>query len=314
MALLFSGLIASCDTTDRYNATPPNADLLSLGVDSHSSIESRIGEVQTEIVKRFADFRLGTLTNHVLTDNERKKFSAALAALTPLQRRVLREHLRSVSFVDGMSNNAQTSRVNPGAPYPIFDFVIRAGLFNETVSEFATRKEQQLFETGGSSLSVAIEGGSMDAMVFVLLHESTHIVDQALHLTPSTAPGVPIPEASQTPFTRGVWESAMMPVAAYRSPLLDGIAWQIGGKPMRIERAQALYDDLKQTPFVSVYASTVSVEDLPELVAWRQLTQKLGQPYRIEIRDGARVIYSYQPMASPLVRSRLRELDRFELV
>jgi hypothetical protein len=113
------------------------------------------------------------------------------------------------------------------------------------------------------------------------------------------------------PFARGVWESQTTPVSTYRGEVLDGIAFRTGGEPLDIARAQALYEDLERTPFVSVYASLMVVEDLAELVAWWQMTEKHGQHYRIEVRDEGRVIYSYEPMQSPLVRSRLDQLARF---
>lgn len=42
------------------------------------------------------------------------------------------------------------------------------------------------------------------------------------------------------------------------------------------------------------------------------MTGKYGQPYRIELRDEAGTIYAYEPMMSPLVQSRLNQLDMFD--
>ena len=200
----------------------------------------------------------------------------------------------------------------PGGPEPAFDLIFNARVLGETLSEFATRKERQLFEAGDSTLSVSVAAGSMDAVAFVLAHEATHVVDMVLWLTPVTPPGASIQETQQTPFARGVWESSITPASRYRSALLDGIPLRTGGPPLEIGKARTLYEDLERTPFASVYASLMVGEDLAELVAWRQITEKYGQPYRIEVRDGAEVIYAYEPMKSSLVRSRLDELRRFD--
>ena len=312
LALLVLGLSASCASGSPAETRPPNADLLSLGVDSRSSIESRVGDIPPEIAKRNAQFKLPPWTNHPLTAKERRKVLGALHKLTPLQASILQEHLRSISFADGMSNNAQTARViGDNVSHGSFDLIIRASLLDETISQFATRKERQLFDTTGSTLSVSVEAGKMDALAFVLLHEATHMVDYTLHLTPAVAPGFPIPETSLTPFSRGVWEGSMQPAAPYRSPLLGSAFWQTG-KPIPVAQARAFYDDLKRTPFPSAYASSMVSEDIAELVALRRLTEKFKQPYRIEIRDGARLVYSYEPMKSNLVRSRLLQLARFD--
>ncbi len=309
IGLVLASLIGGC-ASDALNPAPLAEPLRSLGVDSRSSVETRIGDVPTEVVKRAAQFRGVSLTSHTPSATERRKFSAALAALSPLQRRVVQEHLRSVSFADGLGANAQTVRVDCKDPCVAFDLIINTQILNETVSEFLTRKERSLFETDGSSLNVSVDGGSMDAVVFILLHESTHMIDGLLKLTPQYAPGFPIPASGQTAFSRDVWDTVTTPAAPYRSAVLDSV--QPGGKPIAIGQAQAVYDDLRKTPFVSVYARSMAPEDLAELAAWRQMTQKLGQPYRIEIREGARVVFVFEPMKSALVRNRLPHLARLD--
>src|SRR6185295_9597707 len=125
LALLLLGLVA-CASGDRHDAAPPNADLMSFGVDSRSPLDSRIGSVPAEITKQDAQFKLPPRTDHPLTEQERKRVSAALRTLTPLQDRILREHLRSISFADGMTSNAQTTRVMTGdTSHDSFDIVLR---------------------------------------------------------------------------------------------------------------------------------------------------------------------------------------------
>lgn len=306
------GMTMFSDEGFSQQASPSGSGQHSLGVDSISSIESRISVLPPEIVESYIDRGQAVPVDHHLSSEERRQFSAALDALTPLHETILQEHLRSISFVKDLPANAQTIRVNPGGQEAVFDLVFNARVLDETLSEFATRKERQLFDAGDSELSVSVVAGSMAAVAFVLVHEATHIVDAVLGLTPPTPPGLQIEEAYQTPFARGVWESATIPVGAYRGAVLDNVPLRTGGARLDIEKAQALYEDLERTPFVSVYASLMVVEDIAELVAWRQMTEKYGQPYRIEVCDDARVIHFYEPMNSYLVRSRLNHLDLFD--
>jgi hypothetical protein len=108
-----------------------------------------------------------------------------------------------------------------------------------------------------------------------------------------------------------VWDSTVQPVATYQSPLLEGASFKTG-KRLPVEQAQAFYDALKGTPFPSTYAASMVPEDLAELVALWRLTEEYKQPFRIVIRDGTRVVYSYEPMKSELVRGRLPQLARFD--
>jgi hypothetical protein len=49
-------------------------------------------------------------------------------------------------------------------------------------------------------------------------------------------------------------------------------------------------------------------DDVAELVAWHHLTSRMGQTYRIVLRERDKDVFVYEPMASPLVQRRLRLL------
>lgn len=55
--------------------------------------------------------------------------------LSTVHRRVLRERLRTLSFLDNIPNTALTSIVEPMAPKPQGDIIIRAGILRQTASE-----------------------------------------------------------------------------------------------------------------------------------------------------------------------------------
>lgn len=306
-----TGLLAGCAAGPGPARDGPLArDLTAFGIDPTSTLDSRIGDIPPDRIKFLVSDPKMPVASHAITPEDRRKIAAAFAYLTPLQKRVAQDRLRSISVADGMGGNASTVRVSC-KDCLAFDLVINSIVLNETLSQFATRKERTLFDASGSTLNVSIDAGQMSALTFIVLHEFTHMVDMTLELTPQTAPGQPISEAQQTSFGRGIWATGNDPVAAYRTPLIDGARWR-SGKTMRIEQATAYYEDLAKTPFPSSYATAMPVEDLPELLALNELTGKLKQPFRIEVRDGARVIASYEPMKNPLVRARLPLLARFQ--
>src|SRR5262249_44564637 len=141
--------------------------------------------------------------------------------------RILHERLRSVSFLDGMPNTALTSTVNPDEHYRLFDITIRAAIFQQDVSEWLTEKERTCFQTAGSPLSVAVEAGKLDAIVYVLLHEATHVIDSCLGVTPTIRFGDQPPHGvSATAFTKGVWNDRLTPFPRYRDPLLERVRFR----------------------------------------------------------------------------------------
>jgi hypothetical protein len=251
-------------------------------------------------------------TAHALTAAERRKLSAAFAALPPLHRRVLGERLRSVSFLDGMPNTALTSTVNPDEPYRLFDITIRAGVLREDVSEWLTWKERTCFEVAGSPLSVAVEAGKLDAIVYVLLHEATHVVDSCLRIAPAIPSGdQPAGGAPASAFTEGVWSGRTTPSPRYRDPLLERVRFRAGGQTLAIDQADSVYASLRRTPFVSLYGSSNWYDDLAEYVTLYHLTEVLGQPYRIVIRKEGKEAFAYEPMKSDVVRGRVDQMKRF---
>ncbi|MDC0710798.1 hypothetical protein POL68_20145 [Stigmatella sp. ncwal1] len=301
--MLLAILLCGCSTVSSrasaaHDTPPPHV------FDASTPLQDRNGPAPKAF---FEMLQLRDATSHTLTDSERHKLAAALGHLTPLQRRVLTRHLRSISFVEGMPNNALTYPDETDRSEKRFHITIRAGVLNETVSELITRKERSCADAAGSSLELSIDAGHMDALVYILLHEATHIVDNSLGFTAEVGARY----APTKPFTEGIWEDRLHAVAAYRSDILDTTCWRERGKTVPLDKTPSVYTALSQTPFASLYGSNNWHDDIAELVAWYTLTQVLHQPYRIELRDQGNLVYSYEPMNSPLVRSRFVYLQQF---
>jgi hypothetical protein len=265
-------------------------------------LEDRASPAPEDLLKRFSNELNVNLSAHIVTSAERAILANALAQLTPFQREVLQKRLRAIYFIDGLPNNALTFPDGGSTAEPTYSIAVRSGALHETISELVTRKERTLFDSAGSELSVSVNAGTLNAMVYVLLHEATHIVDYAVGATPDTAhPG------GNHPLVQGIWRDDRTPVDEYRLPILMSILWR-NERAMSITHAADLYDSLGRTPFVSVYASCDSHDDLAELVAWTELTGRLHQPYRIVISKGTTVLRVIEPAHSNLVQMRLKYL------
>lgn len=279
------------------------------GLDPASPLASRVGETPASVLEMFAEPGTPAPTPHVLTMGERKQLSQALDALTPLQRRVLGDRLRRLSFLDGMPNTALTSTVNPDGDFRLYDITFRASIFRQNMSEWLTEKERTCYDAAGSTLEVSVEAGALPAIVGALLHEATHIVDSSLRITPALASkGQPAGDPASSAFTRGVWADSATPVARYRNPLLESVRFRPGGRVLPIAHAQAVYEALGRTPLASLYGSRNWSDDLAEYVELYELTQTLHQPYRVMIRKGAEKVFDCESMKSSLVLGRAAQL------
>jgi hypothetical protein len=279
--------------------------------DASTSLVSRIGgEIPARANEINKSVGRPLLKTYTPTAEETKKAEAALALLTPLQKSIAQKHLRSFTFTDAADFNGQTIRSGQGDEFTI-DIIFNRRILSETASAFLTRKERQLFDMSGSTLELTVDGGELDAIAYVMLHEATHLVDYRLHITPRNAFRNDIAETDHTDFSRGVWQTGLTLAAPYEDPILRRVSFEPDTKKIPISEAKPLYEALGRTPAVSIYATRGLVEDLPETVAWRQM-EKLGQPYRIELRDGGKVIYAYEPLKNPLLRARFAQLSIFD--
>ena len=130
-------------------------------------------------------------------------------------------------------------------------------------------------------------------------------MDSSRRVTPAVASGgKPAAGPETSAFTRGVWTDASTPEPRYRDPLLMSACFRQGGRVLPMADAQAVDEALERTPFASLYGSRNWYDDLAEFVALYELTQTLGQPYRIVIRRGGEAIFTYEPMKSSLVLGR----------
>ncbi len=310
LAWLGPGVLAKADEptrTDRDEAHRRHV------LDPTSSLASRIEATPASVLDLFKQADRRSPEIHALADPERRQLGAAIDSFPALHRKVLRERLRVISFLDGMPNTALTSVVNPDEPYALFDITINAAILRQDVSDWLTRKERSCFDASGSMMSVSVEAGKLDALVYVLLHEATHVVDASLKLTPMIPdegqPGgvKPVPTA----FTDGVWSELSVPTPRYRDPIRDRVRFYEAGGVIPVDRAGEVYDSLRRTPFVSLYGARNWLDDLAEYVTVFHLTETLKQPFRIVIRKGGEEVFGYEPMKADLVRGRVGLMDQF---
>ena len=276
---------------------------------SGSLLSDRI-QISPESV--FSKFRSAGMkpVNHVLTNPEKEKVEKAFSVLPPLYQDILKEHLHSISFMDNMPNTALTSPVETTDSKEKFNITFRAEILYETISEWATWKENTgyLKTNDSEDYHISVEAGEMDAIIYVLLHEATHVVDAVLKITPHPENNEALIQPTQ--FTRNIWDAINMPVQEFIIPLLETTRFR-SGKPISISQAAEVYKALLHTPFVSLYGMASWHEDLAEIATIYHLVEKLHQTFRISVKKNDKEIYRYEPLKNELVIKRLPQMANF---
>lgn len=278
-------------------------------LDPKSAVESLVRNISLHVLKMMEHTEMNPKA-HVLTISEQKLLKKAFTMLPPLHMSVLKNHLRNISFLDNMPIAAVTSPVNEKDDFRLFDIIFNASILKQTASEWLTEKERKCFKKDSSGISVSIEAGSMNALVYVLLHEATHIVDGAKRILPqqwkdnnrnSIIPGI----AATT------WSNSLTLLPAFEHHILKTNRYRHGGKVFSWDQALSVYSALKRTPLVSIYSTSSWHEDLAEYLTVYHFTNKLGQPFKIILNENRKVIFSYEPMESELVGSRQVYMNMF---
>jgi hypothetical protein len=276
---------------------------------SESILSKKISLAPESVFKMFREAGMDPV-DYELTPIERTKVDAAFGVLPVLHQKILSAHLHSISFMDNMPNTALTSPVSiDDVASKKFNITFRAEILHETISEWATSKENSLFEKAeNSSYTVSIEAGKLDAFLYVLLHEATHVVDAVLGITPHPEESFSLVEP--TSFTENVWYKMNRPDAKYVDSLLEKTLFRGGGR-VAISSAPEIYGVLAKMPFVSLYATASWFEDLAELEAIYHLTHKMKQPFYVVVKKDNAQFFRYEPMKNKLVKKRLHHLKKF---
>lgn len=273
-----------------------------------STLAERNQRAPESVFKKFRNAGMDPV-EHQLTDIEREKLNNAFAILPPLHQKILKKHLHSISFMDNMPNTALTSPVETSDSVKMYNIAFRAEILNQTISEWTTWKENTCYQKlTDSQYQVTIEAGNLDAIIYVLLHEATHVVDGVLNLTPHLNEK-DVWEGSKD-FTQNVWDKYNEPSENVINPLLETVLFR-SGKPIEVSYAPEVYKAIQKTPFVSLYSTASWFEDLAEALTIYHLTEKMKQPYKVVVLKNGIQEVLYEPSKNKRVKKRQNQLQIF---
>jgi hypothetical protein len=257
----------------------------------------RIGPPSKKVIQEFEQAGMKGIRYHEVTDAERAKIGAALASLPDLHQRILFEHLDRLSFLDGMPGEG-TALTAPSGNVGSYSITLRASIIDESLSDFLTAKERRLFSAVKDGPEVTVTAEGQNALPFILLHESTHVVDNSFGIR----------RGLSHPLIVQIWKGSHDLKEPYSSSLVASTGFR-GQSKIPVDHAQSIYDAMEKSPFVSLYSTAAASEDIAELVAWYQEGQYFNAGVVIEISTAqGKTIKRYKPLEFP------RVVERYEAV
>ncbi len=315
LAVLVAVCICHCRKEDP--ASSPLKQLKNYSFDAALPLEKRLVDPPSLVVESWRKFDgRDDYAPHRLSGKERMIFARNLKRLPPLNRKVLEERLIGLYFIDNFLGSAAADWVLDENKKLHFYIIFNPKILAMSLSEVLTWRERSCFiPSEGYSVNVDC-GRGHDGILYALLHETTHVVDYTLKITPFVEKDMaPVPRVSEksTEFVRGIWKDigATVTPYAYRKDLTF---YGLGGGPkLHLSDAEKIYREFCGSPFVSLYGSMTWAEDIADMVTFYHLTEKMNLPYLVRLSKGKDELFRCEPMKEEAVRKRLAHLDLFYL-
>jgi len=239
----------------------------------------------------------------------------SLENLPPLHKKVLKQRLIGIYFINNFMGSGGADWVADGKKNLFFYLVINPGILKmKDLSEMLTWRERSCF-IGQNDVKISVNCGSgVNQLTYIMLHEGAHIVDYACRVTPYVEQEVRrfyTDPREETDFVRGIWKSIHEPLKDFS--FRKDLTFYGFNKGPRIKASDApeVYRGLATSPFVSLYGSQSWAEDLADFVTFYHVTQKMKLPYVISVAVKGKELVHYRPMDNPEVKKRFRLMDRF---
>lgn len=310
--LVLSSMSCARVKTLRENIASVTAkNLKNYSFDPRSPVLSRIQKVPDYVLRYLKEMdNDSTYSAYAPTEEENVLIADYIGKLPPLHKKVMQERLVGIYFVQNFQGSGMADYLLDEKDDVYTILILNPDVLKNDISGRLTYRENSCFIKNSPDFRIEVDSGeAFKGLMYILLHETTHIVDYIKNYTPYVEEE--LRELKQiktrsTDFVKGIWTGYSKAVEQYDYMLRDKVTfygWNKGPK-INISDALGLYRQMSDRPFASLYGSQSWAEDFAEFVTFYHLTQKLKQPYEIRYYKGQELIFRYAPMSAPKVMER----------
>ncbi len=321
MRALIPALVLFISLSCGRNVTGPDLShpayrLSSYEFNATSSLEQRVTPVPGFLLDHLKKMDGKTDYEPYTPDAKQKgEISRYLRLLPKLNLDVMKDRLVGIYFIKNFLGSGLADFIMDDQGRVYCYLIINPAVFEKGLSEWMTYREKTCFISDDPSYDIAVKCGSRySGLMYILTHETTHIVDYVRSITPWTDEGIRKAKRvtlTETDFTRGTWKSydeTASPFPFRKNVTFYGIG---GGPKIKLSESEALYREFAVSPFPTLYGTLNWAEDLAEMVTFYHISEKLGQGFSIEVRKNGKAVYALEPFRGSAVRERIRLIDDF---
>ncbi len=282
--------------------------------DPASTMESRIQLIPDPTLKLLMQYdQRNDYQSYMPTVGEMKMFAEYCKILPPVNRRVMQSSLVRIYFIKNFIGAGMADFILSKDRKVYTIIYINPLLFTEGISEWITHRENSMFKNNSNAHVDVNCGKKYTALMYLLLHETSHVVDYVQSRTPFTDPDFAAAQGlsgDMTPFVEGLWDSYnVMNKKTEITESRDLYAYGLSPASIDASKISSLYEKISRTPVMSAYSVKSWAEDFADTITFYHLTQKLNQPFTITITENGKSDVVYHPMKTPQPPARLKVIN-----
>jgi hypothetical protein len=198
---------------------------------------------------------------------------------------LLKNKVIAIYFIENFKGGGMTNYLFDENNNMFITLYFNPEIFEKTISEFITYRDNSVFHGNDTVISIEI-CSDYKALLYILLHELSHVYDYYNHITPFTEPilkNVISKSKRTTEFVNGIWNDYYSPVKKYNKGNWQKISFYDLGNRINDTNIIQMYDELIKTPFVSIYSTQNWAEDFAEYFTYYYLKEHLNLEYKVKI-------------------------------
>jgi hypothetical protein len=281
-------------------------------------VEERIREAPQFLLDQLMEWdNTDDYIQYMPTEREWSAFRKYINILPDKNLSVLEKKLVNVYFVDNFKGSGMAEYIFDENEELYCILIINSDVLHYDMSSWLTLRENSCFKFDGSGIKIRVQCGTeFSGLLYVLLHETTHIVDYTERITPYCEPHLvhffKPKEPESVDFTNGIWSGYNKLSDQYSFPEQESISFYgLGGPNLEFSQAVTVWKNVAETPAASLYGCMSWAEDLAEYITWYHYTQVLKRPYKITISKAGTVLFQYEPFSNNVLLDRVKNLPDY---
>jgi len=269
--------------------------------DPNSTIDSRIQVITDSTLKLLMEFdQRNDYQPYMPTISEMKMFTEYYKIIPSVNRKIMQTSLVRIYFIKNFLGAGMADYVLSEDRKVYAILYINPQVFTTGISEWITYRENSMFiKSDDIHLNINC-GKKYTALMYIMLHETSHIVDYVQPRTPFVEPDfarIQGLSGDMTPFVKEVWDSYNV-IDKKMGITENNELHPYGIYPASLDASKIslVYEKLSHTPIISANSARNWAEDFADMITFYHLTQKLKQPFRITISEKGKADIVYEPM------------------